>query len=113
MELSSEDLEAIGRYVRGNLGVWMRESGCDRDPELHERMVRIEKQLELRRTPERAGRGIYFPSRTERQRNEDDPYSDRMNRGIDEYRRHMNRWGTFITVMSVAIVLVVAVSWFV
>ena len=45
MELSAETLEAIGRYVRGNLGAWMREVDLDRDIELRERTVRVEEEL--------------------------------------------------------------------
>ena len=55
MELSGETLEAIGRYVRGNLGAWMREVDLDRDIELRERTVRVEEELKAQRELMREG----------------------------------------------------------
>ena len=55
MELSAETLEAIGRYVRGNLGAWMREVDLDRDIELRERTVRVEEELKAQRELMREG----------------------------------------------------------
>ena len=53
MELSKETLDKIGDYVKGNLGQWMREVGAQpiaqTDPQLLERMVRVEESLERQR----------------------------------------------------------------
>ena len=55
MELTGETLEAIGRYVRGNLGAWIREINLDRDIELRERTVRVEEELKAQRELMREG----------------------------------------------------------
>ena len=55
MELTGETLEAIGRYVRGNLGIWIREINLDRDIELRERTVRVEEELKAQRELMREG----------------------------------------------------------
>ena len=52
MELSQETLKTIGSYVKGNLGEWMRELGPPlpaTDPQLLERIVRVEESLEHQR----------------------------------------------------------------
>ena len=49
MELSHEQLESIGRYVRGNLSAWIGEIYTPRDIQLSERMVRLEEELKGQR----------------------------------------------------------------
>ena len=52
MELSQETLKTIGSYVKGNLAEWMREVGPpvpSTDPQLLERIVRVEESLEHQR----------------------------------------------------------------
>jgi DNA anti-recombination protein RmuC len=52
MELSQETLKTIGSYVKGNLAEWMREVGPPvptTDPQLLERIVRVEESLEHQR----------------------------------------------------------------
>jgi len=49
MELSHEQLESIGRYVRGNLSAWIGEVYTPRDIQLSERMVRLEEELKGQR----------------------------------------------------------------
>ena len=51
VELSNEALEAIGGYVRRNLGAWIREVAprMVSDRELLERMVRVEEELKNQR----------------------------------------------------------------
>ena len=53
MELTSENLETIGAYVRENLAAWIREFALPRqtEPVLLERIVRVEEEL-------RAGREL-------------------------------------------------------
>ena len=55
MEVTNEALEVIGRYVRDNLGNWIREAVVypaappPFDPELRERAVRVEEELKAQR----------------------------------------------------------------
>jgi DNA anti-recombination protein RmuC len=52
MELSQETLKTIGSYVKGNLAEWMREVAPPvpaTDPQLLERIVRVEESLEHQR----------------------------------------------------------------
>ena len=55
MELSAQNLEQIGMYVRGNLGTWFREANLDRDIELRERTIRVEEELKTQRELMREG----------------------------------------------------------
>ena len=55
MELRTEDLEQIGKYVRGNLSAWFREANLDRDMELRERTIRVEEELKTQRELMREG----------------------------------------------------------
>lgn len=53
MEVTPDALEVIERYVRGNLGTWMRDAGLTpvppRELELRERVTRVEVQLKVQR----------------------------------------------------------------
>ena len=55
MEVTNEALEVIGRYVRDNLGNWIRDAAVypaappPFDPELRERAVRVEEELKAQR----------------------------------------------------------------
>jgi len=54
MPLALNDYEAIGEYVRRNLGVWLQEQSLSKPPhvyeiELRERMVRVEEELKNQR----------------------------------------------------------------
>lgn len=50
VELNAVQLEKIGSYVKSHLGEWIREKGIyQTDPQLLERMVRVEEELKSQR----------------------------------------------------------------
>ena len=54
MPFANEDYEAIGQYVRRNLGEWLQEQSLSKPPhvyeiELRERMFRVEEELKNQR----------------------------------------------------------------
>ncbi|MFP4510981.1 MAG: hypothetical protein ACLFNQ_12740 [Spirochaetaceae bacterium] len=94
MELSSEVLDAIGRYVRGNLGSWMRDVTYDRDIEVRERIVRVEEELKAQRELMKQG-------------------FEQSEKRFEDMRSYSTRWFTVMSLMLAAIGVAVTVSTFV
>ena len=107
MELTSENLETIGAYVRENLASWIREIALPRqtEPVLLERIVRVEEEL-------RAGRELMqfgfdqidkrFEQVDKRFEQIDKRFEEvraDMNARFDQTNRHMNRWMTAMTLV--------------
>ncbi|SIQ40530.1 hypothetical protein SAMN05920897_10886 [Alkalispirochaeta americana] len=80
MDLSLEQLEAIGRYVRSNLPVWMGEVYTQRDVQLNERMVRLEEELKGQRELMQQGFAL-------------------MDKRFEDMYRFSNRWFMVISLM--------------
>ena len=137
MELSAETLEAIGRYVRGNLGAWMREVQLDRDIELRERTVRVEEELKAQRELMREGfaqmekrfdlmqeqmdrrfdevgtRFEQVDKRFELMQEQMDRRFDQVDRRFEDMRSYSTRWFTAISVLLTIVGVAVTVSSFV
>ena len=94
MELSADVLDSIGRYVRGNLGSWMRDVTYERDIEVRERMVRLEEELKAQRELMKLG-------------------FEQNERRFEDMRSHSTRWFTVMSLMLAAIGVAVTVSTFV
>ena len=124
VELSNEALEAIGGYVRRNLGAWMQEVAPRMVPdrELLERMVRVEEELKNQRELMQQGfaaierrfgdmnhrfedvnqRFDDINTRFEDVNSRFDDVNKRfedMNRRFDDMHRSSTRWFTVLTVM--------------
>jgi hypothetical protein len=114
MELTSENLETIGAYVRENLAAWIREFALPRqtEPVLLERIVRVEEEL-------RAGRELMqfgfdqidkrfeqvdkrFEQVDKRFEQVDKRFEELrvdMNARFDQTDRHMTRWMAAMTLV--------------
>ncbi len=112
MELSAETLEAIGRYVRGNLGTWMREVDLDRDIELRERTVRVEEELKAQRELMREG-FAQTEKRFELMQEQMDRRFDEVDKRFEDMRSYSTRWFTVISVLLTVVGVAVTVSSFV
>ena len=110
VELSNEALEAIGGYVRRNLGAWMQEVSprMVTDRELLERMVRVEEELKNQRQLMQQGFAAVerrfgdINHRFEDVNSRFDDVNKRfedMNRRFDDMHRSSTRWFTVLTVM--------------
>ncbi len=119
MELSAETLEAIGRYVRGNLGTWMREVDLDRDIELRERTVRVEEELKAQRELMREGfaqtekRFELMQEQMDRRFDEVDKRFEQVDKRFEDMRSYSTRWFTVISVLLTVVGVAVTVSSFV
>lgn len=91
MELSHEQLESIGRYVRGNLSAWIGEIYTPRDIQLSERMVRLEEELKGQRELMQQGFAL-MEKRFEHM-------SKSMDQRFEDMHRFSNRWFTVISIM--------------
>lgn len=98
MELSHEQLESIGRYVRGNLPTWMGEVYTQRDLQLTERMVRVEEELKSQRELMQQGFALM-----EKRFEQVDKRLEQMTKSTDQrfedMNRYSNRWFTVISLM--------------
>ena len=125
MELSRETLETIGDYVRGNLGSWMRVVQTDREFALHERAIRVEKELKAQRGI--LQQGFYFMEKRFEQGDKRfehvdkrfeqidkrlDEFRSDMNARFDDLHVHSNRWFTVISVVLGVLTPAVTVSGF-
>lgn len=93
MELSQETLESIGRYVRGNLGSWLREVTTERETTLLERSVRIEEELKAQRELIKHGFGLMDKRFEETRRDTNARFEEMrhdMNARFEEMRHDMN-----------------------
>ena len=109
MELTGETLEAIGRYVRGNLGTWIREINMDRDIELRERTVRVEEELKAQRELMREG-FAQMEKRFELMQQQMDQRFDAVDKRFEDMRSHSTRWFTVISIMLTVVGVAVTVS---
>jgi hypothetical protein len=112
MELSQDQFEQIGSYVRRNLGNWMQElspPASPLDPVLVERIVRVEEELKSQRELMKQGfeqvdkrfeemradtnaRFAQVDKRFEEMRED-------MKSGFEVSRSHTNHWMTFLTIV--------------
>jgi hypothetical protein len=112
MELSQDQFEQIGSYVRRNLGNWMQELSpptSPLDPVLVERIVRVEEELKSQRELMKQGfeqvdkrfeemradtnaRFAQVDKRFEEMRED-------MKSGFEVSRSHTNHWMTFLTIV--------------
>lgn len=117
VELSNEALEAIGGYVRRNLGAWMQEVAprMVSDRELLERMVRVEEELKNQRQLMQQGFAAierrfgdmnhWFEDINTRFEDVNSRFDDvnkrfeDMNKRCDDMHRSSTRWFTVLTVM--------------
>ena len=137
MELSGETLEEIGRYVRGNLGTWIREISMDRDIELRERTVRVEEELKAQRELMREGfaqsekrfedvgkrlelmqeqmdrRFELMKQQMDQRFDAVDKRFEAVGRRFEDMRSHSTRWFTVISIMLTIVGVAVTVSSFV
>ncbi len=130
MELTGETLEAIGRYVRGNLGTWIREINMDRDIELRERTVRVEEELKAQRELMREGfaqsqkRFELMQEQIDRRFDQTDKHLELIKEQMDQrfeavdkrfedMRSYSARWFTVISIMLTVVGVAVTVSSFV
>ena len=130
MELTGETLEAIGRYVRGNLGIWIREINLDRDIELRERTVRVEEELKAQRELMREGfaqsqkRFELMQEQIDRRFDQTDKHLELIKEQMDQrfeavdkrfedMRSYSARWFTVISIMLTVVGVAVTVSSFV
>ena len=112
MELSGETLETIGRYVRGNLGTWIREINIDRDIELRERTVRVEEELKVQRELMREG-FAQMEKRFEFMQEQVDRRFEQVDRRFEDMRSYSTRWFTVISLLLTVVGVAVTVSSFV
>ena len=130
MELTGETLEAIGRYVRGNLGTWIREINMDRDIELRERTERVEEELKAQRELMREGfaqsqkRFELMQEQIDRRFDQTDKHLELIKEQMDQrfeavdkrfedMRSYSARWFTVISIMLTVVGVAVTVSSFV
>jgi ABC-type phosphate transport system auxiliary subunit len=83
MPLAQNDYDAIGEYVRRNLGAWLQEQSLSKPPhvyeiELRERMVRVEEELKNQRDLMKQGFDLM------------DKRFEEMNKRFEEMREDMN-----------------------
>ena len=107
MELSQENLETIGSYVRKNLRNWLgetfSESYLQRDLELRDRMIRVEEELKTQRELMKQGfeqielRFQQVDKRFEQVDKRFETHFDQVNKRFDDMQHHMNRWMTVLT----------------
>lgn len=105
MELTQDTLDAIWRYVRGNLAEWIAQQTppalLARDIELRERTVRVEEELKAQRELMRQGfeqvdrRFEQIDKRFE----QIDKRFETVDKRFDDQNRAMSRWFTLITIM--------------
>ncbi len=105
MELSQETLESIGRYVRGNLGSWLREVTTERETALLERSVRVEEELKAQRELMQQGFGL-MDKRFEEMRHDMSARFEQVDKRFEqvderfrEASRHATRWFTVISLI--------------
>ena len=125
MELTSENLETIGAYVRENLASWIREIALPRqtEPVLLERIVRVEEELRAGRELMQFGfdqidkrfeqvdkRFEQIDKRFEQIDKRFEEVRADMNARFDQTNRHMNRWMTAMTLVLALVGIAVTLA---
>ena len=104
MELSHEQLESIGRYVRGNLSAWIGEIYTPRDIQLSERMVRLEEELKGQRELMQQGFALM-----EKRFEQVEKRFESIDKRFEDMHRFSNRWFMVISLMLGIITLGVGI----
>ena len=95
MEVTNEALEVIGRYVRDNLGNWIRDAVVypaappPFDPELRERAVRVEEELKAQRELMKVGFD-HVDKRFEEMRADTKAHFEQVDKRFEQMRSDMN-----------------------
>ena len=132
MEVTNEALEVIGRYVRDNLGNWIRDAVVypaappPFDPELRERAVRVEEELKAQRELMKVGFD-HVDKRFEEMRADTKAHFEEMrsdvntrfaeqradtNRRFDEMHKSGTRWMVFLSAVMGMMTLVLTYGTF-
>ena len=118
MELSHEQLESIGRYVRGNLSAWIGEIYTPRDIQLSERMVRLEEELKGQRELMQQGFALMEKrfeqvdkrfEQVEKRFEQVDKRFESIDKRFEDMHRFSNRWFMVISIMLGIITLGVGI----